>query len=95
MLPATEHETLTAMAPPSPVRLTAAARTFCRAQATMARAQGRAERAEGLLRGAAAATPDGRLAVGAWRVMLDQRGGLTVAAIPQVPMDQLPLPLEA
>jgi hypothetical protein len=60
----------------------------------MARAQDRAERAAGLLRGAAAATPDGRLAVGAWRVCLDQQGGLTVAATPQPAMDQLPLPLE-
>ena len=82
------------MAHPLPIRLMTAARTYSRAQATMARAQGRAERAAGLLRGAAAATPDGRLAVGAWRVWLDQQGGLTVAAVPQVAVDQLPLPLE-
>ena len=82
------------MAHPLPVRLMTAARTYSRAQATMARAQDRAERAAGLLRVAAAATPEGRLAVGAWRVQLDQQGGLTVAAAPQVAVDQLPLPLE-
>ena len=60
----------------------------------MARAQDRAQRAAGLLRVAAAATPDGHLAVGAWRVQLDQQGGLTVAATPHVAVDQLPLPLE-
>ncbi len=82
------------MALPLPVRLMTAARTYSREQATMVRAQDRAERAAGLLRGAAAASPEGRLAVGAWRVWLDQPGGLTVAAVPAVPMDQLPLPLE-
>ena len=82
------------MAHPLPVRLVTAARTYSRAQATMARAQARAERAAGLLRRAAAAAPDGWLAVGAWRVWVDQQGGLTVAAAPQVTMDQLPLPLE-
>ncbi|MHB8324702.1 MAG: hypothetical protein ACYDHB_09830 [Candidatus Dormibacteria bacterium] len=82
------------MALPLSVRLMTAARTYSRAQATMARAQDRAERAAGLLRGAAAAAPDGRLSVGAWRVRLDQQGGLTVAATPQVAVDQLPLPLE-
>lgn len=75
------------MALPLPIRLMTAAGTY-------SRAQDRAERAAGLLRGAAAATPDGRLAVGAWRVRLDQQGGLTVAAAPQVAVDQLPLPLE-
>jgi len=82
------------MAHPLPTRLMTAARTYNRAQATMVRAQNRAERAAGLLRGAAATAPDGRLAVGTWRVRLDQQGGLTVAATPQVPVDQLPLPLE-
>ncbi len=82
------------MAHPSTVRLMTAARTYSRAQATMARAQDRSERAAGLLRGAAATAPDGRLALGAWRVRLDQQGGLTVAAAPQVAVDQLPLPLE-
>ncbi|MGC2190853.1 MAG: hypothetical protein WA751_00775 [Candidatus Dormiibacterota bacterium] len=77
-----------------PVRLMTAARTYSRAQATMARAQDRAERAAGLLRGAAASAPDGRLAIGAWRVRLNQQGGLTVASTPQVAVDQLPLPLE-
>ena len=82
------------MAHPLPIRLMTAARTYSRAQATMARAQDRAERVAGLLRRAAAAAPDGRLVVGAWRVWLDQQGGLTVAAVPQVAVDQLPLPLE-
>ncbi len=82
------------MALPLPIRLMTAARTYSRAQATMARAQDRAERAAGLLRGAAAATTDGRLALGAWRVLLDQQGSLTVAAAPQVAVDQLTLPLE-
>lgn len=76
------------------IRLMTAARTYSRAQATMARAQDRAERAAGLLRGAAAASPDGRLALGAWKVWLDRQGGLTVAAAPEVTVDQLPLPLE-
>ncbi|MDA8331223.1 MAG: hypothetical protein M0027_08455 [Candidatus Dormibacteraeota bacterium] len=82
------------MAHPLPIRLMTAARTYSRAQTTMARAQDRAERAAGLLRGAAAATTDGRLAVGAWWNLLDQQGSLTVAAAPQVAVDQLPLPLE-
>ncbi|MHB1527008.1 MAG: hypothetical protein ACYCZN_12160 [Candidatus Dormibacteria bacterium] len=82
------------MAPSLPIRLMTAARTYSRAQATMARAQARGARAAGLLRGAAAATPDGWLTIGAWRVRLDQQGGLTVAAAPQVAVDQLPLPLE-
>lgn len=82
------------MAPPLPVRLMTAARTYSRAQATMAKAQDRAERAAGLLRVAAAATPEGRLAVGPWEVVLDHQGGLSVAAATLAAVDQLPLPLE-
>jgi hypothetical protein len=80
------------MTHPLPVRLMTAARSYNRAQATMARAQDRAERAAGLLCGAAAATPGGRLTVGAWRVRLDQQGGPIVAAAPQVAVDQFPVP---
>ncbi len=76
--PAQPHETLTVMARPLAVRLATAARTYHRAQATLMRAQARADRAAGLLRGAVAATPDGALAVGAWRVRLDRQGGLMV-----------------
>ncbi len=88
------HWTLAVMARPLALRLAIAARTYSRAQATLARAQARADRAARLLVGAAAQAPDARLAVGPWRVQLAADGGLTVAAVLGPRGDQLPLPFE-
>ncbi|MDA8332010.1 MAG: hypothetical protein M0027_12600 [Candidatus Dormibacteraeota bacterium] len=81
------------MRSPAPLAVARAARTYSMAQATMARAQHRAERAGATLRAAALGAPDGRVSAGLWRVRIDDRGELTVAAIPQAPVNQLSLPL--
>ncbi len=59
----------------------------------MARAQDRADRAAATLRAAAQGAPEGSVSVGLWRVRIDDCGALTVVAIPQAPVNQLPLPL--
>ena len=70
-----------------------AARTYYRAENSMARAQDRADRAAATLRAAAMGAPEGSVLVGLWRVRIDDRGALTVVAIPQALVNQLPLPL--
>ncbi|HUY98121.1 MAG TPA: hypothetical protein VMW47_10970 [Verrucomicrobiae bacterium] len=80
------------MARPLSLRLVTAAQQYARAHATLTRAQARADRAAGLLCGAAAQAPDGRLVIGPWRVRLAADGGLDVRAVPGLSGDQLPLP---
>lgn len=81
------------MRSPAAVAVARAARAYYRAENSIARAQHRADRAAVTLRAAALGAPERSVSVGLWRVRIDDFGALTVGAVPQAPVNQLPLPL--